>query len=47
MRDHFIEHQVNREINGYVRISERLDWILMIFFLALVTGPVAYLFLSM
>uniref|UniRef100_A0A914E608 Uncharacterized protein n=1 Tax=Acrobeloides nanus TaxID=290746 RepID=A0A914E608_9BILA len=47
MRDHFIEHQVNREINGYVRISERLDWILMIFFLVLVTGPVAYLFLSM
>ncbi|KAK0411425.1 hypothetical protein QR680_005647 [Steinernema hermaphroditum] len=39
--------RMRREANGYVRISERLDWIFMLFFLILVTVPVVVLFALM
>uniref|UniRef100_A0A915D8U2 Uncharacterized protein n=1 Tax=Ditylenchus dipsaci TaxID=166011 RepID=A0A915D8U2_9BILA len=39
--------QKNSEHNGYVRIGERLDWILMCLFLTMLTMPVLYLFVSM
>uniref|UniRef100_A0AC35U304 Tubulin--tyrosine ligase-like protein 9 n=1 Tax=Rhabditophanes sp. KR3021 TaxID=114890 RepID=A0AC35U304_9BILA len=37
-------NKISKEYNGYVRISERLDWFLMCFFLFLVTVPVIILF---
>ncbi|TKR86723.1 hypothetical protein L596_011252 [Steinernema carpocapsae] len=39
--------RIRHESNGYVRISERLDWLFMLFFLLLVTVPVVVLFALM
>uniref|UniRef100_A0A1I7YZ38 Neur_chan_LBD domain-containing protein n=1 Tax=Steinernema glaseri TaxID=37863 RepID=A0A1I7YZ38_9BILA len=39
--------RMRHEANGFVRISERLDWIFMLFFLVLVTVPVVVLFALM
>lgn len=37
--------QLRRESNGYVRIARRIDIILELFFLTILTIPVVYLFM--
>jgi hypothetical protein len=40
-------HRQRIRSNGYVQLSERLDWLFMLIFLTLVTGPVIALFVMM